>query len=273
MGAMVAALGLKAGLAPPVVAQHGHAPGNPAPSPTTSAASSAAPNVPPVAKHKCMSGMVPIPAGTFTMGDDENKEKAGQVTVAAFCMDRTEVTAAAYEACVTAGTCTATYTGPYNGHDEFCNEGAAGRKNHPINCIDLDQAEAYCRAKGRRLPTEEEWEYAARGTDGRLYPWGNKAPSNQLCWNGEGNSKGKGNRKSTCAVGSHAKGRSPFGLEDMAGNSAEWTSSSDGSAVPRGGSWGFDEPASVRAAHRGWYFAAADNLVMGFRCAASVAVP
>ncbi|MBM4376963.1 MAG: SUMF1/EgtB/PvdO family nonheme iron enzyme, partial [Deltaproteobacteria bacterium] len=108
--------------------------------------------------------MVPIPAGSFRMGDDEYAKKAGQVAVEAFCMDRTEVTTAAYAACVSAGKCTRAHTGSVFAS---CNAGVSGRENHPINCVDRNQADAYCQAQGLRLPTEEEWEYAATGGDGR----------------------------------------------------------------------------------------------------------
>jgi len=204
--------------------------------------------------------VVSIPAGTFTMGDPKNTGKAGMVTVGAFVFDRTEVTAAAYAACVASGKCTPAET--------YCNAGVAGRENHPINCVDWEQATAYCAAQGRRLPTEEEWEYAARGADVRLFPWGNTAPSNQLCWNGEGNDLGEGNRHSTCAVGSYPSGNSPFGLADMSGNVWEWTSSAyDSSArVVRGGSWRIDDPSLVRSARR-WDDPPYQYDDLGFRCA------
>ncbi len=220
-------------------------------------------------KCKPGSGMKPIPAGTFTMGDAESTDKAGQVTVAAFCMDTTEVTTTAYVTCVKTGKCRAATT------SGSCNVGVAEPGNHPINCVNWNQATAYCAAQGQRLPTEEEWEYAARGTDGRVYPWGNAEPAGQLCWNGEGNSLGKGNRNSTCAVASFPAGNSPFGLSDMSGNVWEWTSSAfsatNAGRVNRGGSWFNDDPSLVRSAYRtgrlpsNQYVAA-----LGFRCAGSL---
>ena len=215
-------------------------------------------------------GMVSIPAGTFTMGDADNKAKAGMVTVSAFFMDVTEVTTKAYAACVLSNKCTAASTG-----GSYCNAGVAGRENHPINCVDWNQATAYCAAQGRRLPTEEEWEYAARGTDGRIYPWGNEAPAAQLCWNGAGNDLGAGNRSHTCAVGSYSKGNSSFGLADMAGNVWEWTSSKHGvndpdssaARVNRGGSWFNDAPSNVRSADRRGAGPASRYVYLGFRCA------
>jgi formylglycine-generating enzyme required for sulfatase activity len=185
-------------------------------------------------------GMARIPGGTFMMGSDggnSTEKPVHPVAVAAFSMDVTEVTVAAYGACVTAGKCSEPGTG------DDCNWGKNDRQDHPINCVDWNQATAYCAYAGKRLPTEEEWEYAARGTDGRTYPWGNEAPRNELCW------KRWASKEGTCVVGSHPSGASPFGLQDMAGNVGEWTSSNycsypinkciDTARVSRGGNWRF----------------------------------
>ncbi|MBM4359746.1 MAG: SUMF1/EgtB/PvdO family nonheme iron enzyme, partial [Deltaproteobacteria bacterium] len=175
---------------------------------------------------------------------------------------------AAYAACVKAGKCTPAKTGG------LCNAGVAGREQHPINCVDWNQADAYCKAQGLRLPTEEEWEYAATGGDGRTYPWGNAAPSDQLCWDGKGNDQGERNRRSTCPVGSHPKGRSPFDLDDMSGNVWEWTSTQEGSArVSRGGGWGLVDPSHVRSANRVRLGPTDRDDNLGFRCAGSAALP
>lgn len=215
----------------------------PAPSPAPAAASG---------------GMVRIAAGSFLMGDDKHSERVG-----AFEMDVTEVTVAAYTACVNAGRCT-----PANTGNDFCNWGKSDRANHPINCVDWDQATAYCAWAGKRLPSEQEWEYAARGTDGRTYPWGETTPGSQLCWDGEGSDLGKGNRQSTCPVGSYPRGDSPFGLHDMAGNVWEWTSSGEGAArVFRGGGWSFDISSLVRATNRVRGTPTDRSLHVGFRCA------
>jgi formylglycine-generating enzyme required for sulfatase activity len=219
--------------------------------------------------------MVAIPAGTFNMGSDSgdaDETPVHQVTVAAFCMDRTEVTVAAHKACVKAGKCTPAKTG------SSCNAGVAGRENHPINCVDWNQADAYCEAQGLRLPTEEEWEYAARGTDGRTYPWGNEEPRSQLCWARYGDGK----PNSTCAVGSYPEGRSPFGLDDMSGNVWEWTASGNSSSyssprkdaarVNRGGCWYDVDPSNVRSANRDGYEPPVQDVSLGFRCAGSAAL-
>jgi formylglycine-generating enzyme required for sulfatase activity len=220
----------------------------------------------------CPAGMALVPAGTFRIGSDSDEPDEipmHEVNVEAFCMDRAEVTVSAYAACVGSGQCTSANTGG------ACNAGVAGRENHPINCVDWHQAKAYCEARGLRLPTEEEWEYAATGGDGRTYPWGNEAPSNQLCWNGDGNDQGKGKRTSTCAVGSYPKGRSPVGLDDMAGNVWEWTSTPyDASArVFRGGGWDDVGPSFVRSAFRSWNVPTIQYDYLGFRCAGSAALP
>jgi formylglycine-generating enzyme required for sulfatase activity len=210
----------------------------------------------------CVAGMCAIPGGTFAMGstlaNDPSEQPVHMVTVAAFELDEFEVTVSAYAACVTAGGCTPAAT------TAFCNAGVSGKSNHPINCVTWSQASAYCTWIGKRLVTEEEWEYAARGTDGREYPWGNAAPGNQTCWN----------KSDSCAVGSFPTGKSPFGPQDMAGNVYEWTASlySEDYSKPRtgtryvfrGGSW---HPAfTVRSANRKAGDTMAQGGVIGFRC-------
>ena len=136
--------------------------------------------------------MVRIPAGTFRMGseDGEPDEKPlHDVRVAAFEMDATEVTSGAYGACVVAGAClpapkqiawAGVTAADHQVYDEFCNDERADRRSHPVNCVDWAMADAYCRWAHKRLPTEEEWEYAARGPEGRSFPWGNAPPSPEV---------------------------------------------------------------------------------------------
>jgi formylglycine-generating enzyme required for sulfatase activity len=222
----------------------------------------------------CPTGMVLIPAGTFTMGDTDTTSTGAQpphsVTLSAYCMGLTEVTVAAYSTCTATG-CTL----PNNGG--YCNWNVAGRGNHPINCVAWSQARAYCQSLGGDLPTEAQWEYAARGTDGRTYPWGNAAPLSQLCWGGTGS------RTSTCPVQSFPSGVSPFGLFDMGGNVWEWSldwyaaySPSDptdptgpGSGtdrVDRGGDWSVINPLYLRAATRSHVLPTYRDAFLGFRC-------
>lgn len=210
--------------------------------------------------------MVFILGCTYGMGEWDDF-----VTVADFWMDETPVTVAQYREAVEAGACT-----PPDGVDKnkWSNWGVVGRENHPVNCVDWRQACAYAKWAGKRLPNEEEWEWAARGGDeARLYPWGNEKPSNQLCWNGKGNDLGEHNRWSTSPVGSYPKGDSRHGLKDMAGNVYEWTSSfytsTSKGRVSRGGSWYSGNPASVRASYRNDISPTDCSYSLGFRCVRS----
>jgi formylglycine-generating enzyme required for sulfatase activity len=214
--------------------------------------------------------MVPIPAGTYQMGatDGEADEApVHPVKVDAFELDLSEVSTGDYQACVTSGKCTAATT------DGHCNAGRPDRQSDPINCVDWNQATAYCASVGKRLPTEEEWEYAARGSDGRKFPWGNTPPTADVaCWNRFSSHAG------TCRIGTTG-GKSPFGIADMAGNVWEWTSSaycdypttscSGSRRVNRGGGWNADETQILRTTNRIWGAPDHRNSNLGFRCARS----
>jgi formylglycine-generating enzyme required for sulfatase activity/tRNA A-37 threonylcarbamoyl transferase component Bud32 len=247
------------------------------PTPAALTAAASAPGSP------CPEGMVLLEGGTFTMGSTEadDEKPPHKETVASFCLDRTEVTASAYAACVSSGKCTAAGTG------ESATLGVAGKEQHPIIDVDWTQATKYCEAMGRRLPTEVEWEYAARGgkeaeSKPRKFPWGDAAPTNRACWNGEGNDLGKGNRKGTCAVGSYPAGDSAQGVHDLAGSVYEWTSSprcpysstgttqcNEGGLVLRGGSWGNDGARMLGASSRLGAMPSYRGSSTGFRCARS----
>jgi formylglycine-generating enzyme required for sulfatase activity len=235
--------------------------------------------------RSCPEGMVLVPGGSYRLGN------AGRdATVERYCLDVTEVTVGAFTGCAKAGRCSAassTVWTDFPGVTEeqkrvwsgYCNRDRADRWNHPVNCVDWEQADAYCRWAGRRLPTEEEWEWAARGGErGTTYPWGNAEPGSQLCWNGHGSDLGKGNRQSTCAVGSYPMGDSPQGVKDLAGNVWEWTSTPERLTYPgeqtvrdvrvdRGGGWSSDDPSFVSAAYRFWKSRGGRFSNLGFRCA------
>jgi formylglycine-generating enzyme required for sulfatase activity len=153
-----------------------------------------------------------IPPGEFTMGSgaedglaDDDEKPPHTVAVDGFWIMRTEVTNAQYQRCVDAGDCTEPNNDRWN--DTTYAE-------HPVTNVDWNQASAYAEWAGGRLPTEAEWEKACRGTDGRIYPWGNQEPSDQLL-------NYKDNVGDTTPVRSYPAGAN--GLYDMAGNVWEWT--------------------------------------------------
>lgn len=242
----------------------------------------------------CPRGMVRVPAGRFWMGSpdgigDRDEHPMHEVTLSAYCIDRTEVTVKAYLACVTDKGCPPALfseaSEDYGPDDlrrrsQFCNRD--DRPDHPINCVDWNQAVAYCQWVGGRLPTEAEWEYAARGSDGRTYPWGNDAPSPQHL-NIYGTTDGY---DTTSPVGSFPDGASPFGVLDMGGNVWEWTADwrgpypdapvtdprgpMDGTRrALRGGGWMNLSPDAERAAFRNWGEPIVRVNTLGFRCARS----
>ena len=217
-----------------------------------------------------------IPAGTFTMGDshgdgDPNEKPTHQVTITAFWLDRTEVTNAQFARFVLASS-----SKPQEDWLKY----AAGKTQHPVVEVTWHDAVAYCTWADKRLPTEAEWEYAARGTDGRKYPWGNTWEDTRGRF---GDNKGD---QTTAPVGSYPTGASPFGAFDLAGNVGEWTSSLDkpypyvatdgrenptasGYRVIRGGSW-VDDPRGLRSAGRDGGDPAFRGIGLGFRCAQGV---
>jgi iron(II)-dependent oxidoreductase len=165
---------------------------------------------------------VTIPAGTFQMGcnsavDTEcrpDELPTHAVHLDAYEVDVLEVTQGQYYGCVEAHAC-----GSPSCDWDPCEDGK--RKNHPVVCVDFKDVNAYCAWKGLRLPTEAEWEHAARGDDGRKYPWGNTDLDCQhanlaSCPGPNGEPPG------TLPVGSLPLGINPYGLLDMAGNAGEW---------------------------------------------------
>ncbi|WP_437291694.1 SUMF1/EgtB/PvdO family nonheme iron enzyme [Sorangium sp. So ce406] len=262
---------------------------------------------PPAASGGCPAGMVLIDDAEFQMGSDADAETPSDetprhgVTVKAFCLDVTEVTVKAYSDCEACGRPLRTVESEGltpNGRtfwSQFCNGPAA--PDHPINCVDWYQAKAYCAASGKRLPTEAEWELAARGKDAWTYPWGHAPPSGErlnacgaecsqmLTERLEKVGKGPWPRMygdddaapATAPVGRSPAGRSPAGALDLAGNVWEWTEShycpydrddcDDSRRVLRGGGWDTVEGQYVRSAHRRPSASTARGWSIGFRCA------
>ncbi len=189
------------------------------------------------------------------------------------------MTVADYRRCVDVGRCAAPSAG------EECNWGLSGRDRHPVNCVDWAQATAYCGFVGKRLPTEWEWEKAARGSDGRKYPWGSRSfertgrVANVADASLEKKREGwaldapyDDGQAQTAPVGTYPAGASPVGALDMVGNVWEWTSTAlDGDPsrrIIRGGSW-TDSPSEARASFRIWSDPTHRRSAGGFRCAKS----
>jgi formylglycine-generating enzyme required for sulfatase activity len=211
----------------------------------------------PAANHRLV-----IPAGPFTQGStrgEEDERPARKVTLKAFAIDRTEVTRGEYAACAEAGRC------------KPSDDKSDGDAKLPVTGVDWNEAQAYCKFAGGRLPTEAEWEKAARGTDGREYPWGNDIDCARANWGnfeGEGPCAGK-NPGHPVTVGQYPTGASPYGALDMGGNVWEWVADKydqdPGRRVVRGGSCCsfFVGP---RAANRNAWAPDHRDGDLGFRC-------
>ena len=224
-------------------------------------------------------GMVQVAAGAFDMGSDlgaDDEKPVHRVEISAFWIDKTEVTAAAYAACVESGACSQPPAAP------GCNSALPDRVDHPVNCVTWEQAQTYCLWAGKRLPTEAEWEKAARGTDGRRFAWGNALPDRErLNFND--------NLGGTAETGTYESGASFYGLLNMGGNVSEWTAdrydaayySQSPSVDPqgpesgdfrtvRGGNWQIGVPIAVLSATiRGRFVPTTAAPTLGFRCAAN----
>ena len=204
------------------------------------------------AAKECPPGMARVPGGAFTPAGKPH------VTVPDLCMDATEVTVAQYAACTT---CTAPKT------TEFCNWGVKGKDDHPVNCVTWAQSDAYCKAQGKRLPTEWEWEWAARGgVEGWARPWGKESAEGRLCWKRYSMVKAKS--FGTCPAASFPQGDSPQGIHDLAGNVWEWTSSAagPGTRVFRGSGWRISTANSILSGMRVDHAASGQFFDLGFRC-------
>ncbi|PIE18517.1 MAG: hypothetical protein CSA65_04325 [Proteobacteria bacterium] len=210
---------------------------------------------------------VKLPAGSFTMGSKRKGEgPIRHVKVGAFAMLKSEVTLAQYRACVRAKVCKKASLGdPDLMSAPWYNWGSGRAKTHPVNGVEWADAKTFCRWIGARLPSEAEWEYAARsGGKPKLYPWGARAPSCKLavmetC-----------KKDSTAPVCSRAAGNTEQGLCDMAGNVAEWVADcaevqkTYKTYVIRGGGWE-DSADALRTTKRDDSITGTYNI--GFRCA------
>ena len=249
-----------------------------------------------------------VPAGTFQMGLTEAQYQAGitvcmnlgnsqsdcqtiigpekpahTVYLDAFWIDQTEVTNAFYTMCVHKGQCKFPVSTASSTHLDYY--GSSQYEDYPVINVDWTQADAYCKWAGRGLPSEAEWEKAARGTDGRTYPWGEGIDCQKSnYWRKVGGCVGD-----TSKVGSYLEGVSPYGALDMAGNTWEWVADwYDGSyygnspdhnpsgpstgqyRIIRGGSW-WNYEDSVSSTFRNPYLPSYSHLNLGFRCAMSAA--
>ena len=222
-------------------------------------------------------GMLRLPGGHFVMGSSNSRAPANErparaTSVAAFWLDRTEVTVGAYRACVDAGAC------PRPAHASAACTFDAGNPELPVSCVHWSDADAYCRSTGRRLPSEREWEYAARGGFPASFPWGGGAS----CANAVtlvNDQSGRSCAARPARVGTHPSGASVFGVQDMSGNVEEWTGDwyvealgpgpaprAGAAHVLRGGGW-LSAPSQSRTTSRDWGSALEAGPNAGFRCA------
>ncbi len=228
-------------------------------------------------------GMLLVPGGRFAMGTNMPKAPLNErpprtVVVAPYWLDRTEVTVSAYRACVE------------HNHCERPRKSSAsctfdlGDGALPVSCVRWADADAYCQSVQKRLPTEIEWEFAARGSSGYMYPWGNRFSDCKLA-----NTLIRDNSGRPCAshpsrVGSTQSNASVFGFLDMAGNVQEWTGDwytetlsdlaprAGASHTLRGGGW-LSSPSRSRTTTRDWGSALEAGPNVGFRCARDASTP
>ena len=240
--------------------------------------------------------MVYVPAGEFRMGSPEGGEgepherPQRQVALDGYWIDRTEVTNAQYRRCVQAEACR---------EPAFWGDAALNQDDQPVVGVDWQDARAYCAWVGARLPTEAEWEKAARGSDGRRYPWGDQFDGQRLNWcdrlcpKQENKSAVADGYARTAPVGQYPQGASPYGALDMAGNVWEWVADwfvsayyqrapahnppgppeTEGAVrALRGGAWDEAEY-RLRCAYRGSASPDVRREDIGFRCALSAPFP
>lgn len=233
------------------------------------------------AKTSEIDGMVQlfVPAGSFIMGSNKGAVNAvpeHTVTLDAYWIDQTEITNGQYMKCVASGSCSAPASDV--SHNRIGYYGSEKFADFPVINVTWTQAKDYCAWAGRALPTEAQWEKAARGTDGRTYPWGEAVPTYQLL------NFFHPKRQDTVKTGSYPDGASVYGALDMAGNVWEWTAdwyeedyyktSPDTNPTGptygylralRGGSWA-DDRSLVRTINRKGLSPIYSDYEIGFRC-------
>jgi formylglycine-generating enzyme required for sulfatase activity len=247
-----------------------------------------------ITDHTIQQAMILIPAGKFIMGNNgrgavdgpgnPDETPSHQVFLEAFYIDQFETTNAMYQRFVEA-------TGHRAPRHWRGNQYPVGKADHPVIYVDWFDADTFCQWAGKRLPTEQEWEKAARGTDGRIFPWGNtfstvNANSPQY-WLAKGvDEDSLGMKGDTLPVGSLEGGKSPYGADDMSGNVYEWTASwylpypgnsawnmhyGHKNKVLRGGSWydclSYGCGLSAPTYNRSRFTPKIRNMSFGFRCA------
>jgi eukaryotic-like serine/threonine-protein kinase len=234
-----------------------------------------------------------VPAGAFKMGTTTVRDWTGedefplhQVFLSSYWIDQLEVTNAQYRQCVQTGKCTPPHLLSSQTRPDYYED--ANFASYPVVQVDWAQADAYCRWAGRRLPSEAEWEKAARGPSGRLYPWEGKAAGTHLANFGIYDDWPNAD---TSPVGKYVLGASLYGALDMAGNVYEWVADwyaadtyaqspeqdpigpeSGIGRVVRGGAWS-SESAFLRTASRLSFYPDLAAYDIGFRCAESEVTP
>jgi formylglycine-generating enzyme required for sulfatase activity len=194
--------------------------------------------------HALQAEMIHIPAGPFFMGEPSGPDAPlKEVTLDAFFIDPVEVTNRAFQTLFT------THSYP------------SGAGEHPASLVTWEEAKAYCERLDKRLPSEAEWEKAARGTDGRIYPWGDKV----LRTGAHPSISGMIKRK----AGFNKKDRSPYGVLEMASSVWEWTAGENGAEkIARGGLWNLHLDYEYSTAFDRITIAPERRYIfLGFRCA------
>jgi formylglycine-generating enzyme required for sulfatase activity len=182
-----------------------------------------------------------IPGGTFTIGSvrkepesfretghdlAERIEPSHTVKLKPYCLDYVQATQSRYAKCVEEGVCSPPKQQKTSEYlEKSCNWQDPAFRESAVSCVSAVQAARYCAWMGRRLPTESEWEHAARGNDNRLHPWGDHPTADDMVDPEHAPICRRGKMTDYCAVGSFPKGKSPFGILDLVGSASDWTSS------------------------------------------------